>query len=83
MAQPPFPLQLFLALQPLSPDLQPPVPLHSFLPLQECLSLSAWFRCDLTQVGGADRSAAARGMQRHCGSAEQAAYGRAQHYCFH
>ena len=44
VAQPPLPLQLFLALQPLSPDLQPPVPLHSFLPLQECLSLSAWLR---------------------------------------
>ncbi len=44
VAQPPLPLQLFLALQPLSPALQPPVPLHSFLPLQECLSLSAWLR---------------------------------------
>src|SRR5712691_6074745 len=34
-------------------------------------------RCDLTQVGGTNRSAAASGMQRHCRSAEQAAYGRA------
>ncbi len=32
--QPPLPLQEFLPLQPLSPDLQPPLPLQSFLPLQ-------------------------------------------------
>jgi hypothetical protein len=41
VAQPPLPLQLFFALQPLSLALHPPLPLHSFLPLQECLSLSA------------------------------------------
>jgi hypothetical protein len=47
VAQPPLPLQLFLALQPLSLDLHPPWPLQSFLPLQECLPVS-WkllFRC--------------------------------------
>jgi len=38
---PPLPLQEFLPLQPLSPDLQPPWPLHSFLPLQECLGFSS------------------------------------------
>ena len=38
MAQPPLPLQEFLPLQPLSPDLQPPSPLHEFWPLQPCLS---------------------------------------------
>jgi hypothetical protein len=36
--QPPLPLQEFLPLQPLSPDLQPPLPLQEFLPLQECTS---------------------------------------------
>src|SRR5437763_322663 len=41
VAQPPLPLQLFLALQPLSPALQPPLPLQLFWPLQACLSLSA------------------------------------------
>jgi len=40
VAQPPLPLQLFLPLQPLSPDLHPPWPLQSFLPLQECLAVS-------------------------------------------
>src|ERR1700743_1257745 len=47
VAQPPFPLQLFLPLQPLSLALHPPWPLQSFLPLQECLPVS-WkllFRC--------------------------------------
>lgn len=39
--QPPLPLQEFLPLQPLSPDLQPPVPLHSLCPLQVCWPLSA------------------------------------------
>jgi len=39
VAQPPFPLQLFLPLQPLSLLLQPPCPLQSFLPLQECLAV--------------------------------------------
>src|ERR1700728_5517309 len=38
VAQPPFPLQLFLPLQPLSPLLQPPCLLQSFFPLQECLA---------------------------------------------
>src|SRR5437867_6846421 len=38
--QPPWPLQEFLPLQPLSPDLQPPCPLQSFLPLQSCLPFS-------------------------------------------
>src|ERR1700722_7571462 len=37
--QPPFPLQEFLPLQPLSPLLQPPWPLQSFLALQSCLPL--------------------------------------------
>jgi hypothetical protein len=41
VAQPPLPLQEFLALHPLSLDLQPPLPLHEFLPLQACFSLSA------------------------------------------
>src|SRR5207249_2895771 len=36
--QPPLPLQEFLPLQLLSPDLQPPLPLHEFWPLQACLS---------------------------------------------
>src|SRR5271154_149290 len=40
VAQPPLPLQLFLALQPLSLLLQPPWPLQSFLPLHECLLVS-------------------------------------------
>jgi hypothetical protein len=43
VAQPPLPLQSFLALQPLALLLHPPWPLQSFLPLQECLSLSLWF----------------------------------------
>src|SRR5579871_4156309 len=38
VAQPPLPLQLFLALQPLSLLLQPPWPLQSFFPLQECFA---------------------------------------------
>ena len=33
--QPPFPLQEFFPLQPLSPALQPPWPLQEFRPLQE------------------------------------------------
>ena len=41
VAQPPLPLQSFLALQPLALDLHPPWPLQSFLPLQECLSPSS------------------------------------------
>ena len=41
VAQPPFPLQEFFPLQPLSPVLQPPWPLQSFLPLQLCLAVSA------------------------------------------
>ncbi len=46
-AHPPLPLQLFLALQPLSLDLQPPWPLQSFFPLQECLAgLSALVYCN-------------------------------------
>ena len=40
VAQPPFPLQEFFPLQPLSLALQPPLPLQEFLPSQECLSLS-------------------------------------------
>src|SRR5271165_3236706 len=40
VAQPPLPLQEFLPLQPLSPDLHPPLPLHEFWPLQACFSLS-------------------------------------------
>src|SRR5271167_763083 len=38
VAQPPLPLQEFLPLQPLSPDLQPPLPFQEFCPLQACLS---------------------------------------------
>ncbi len=41
VAQPPFPLQEFLPLQPLSPVLQPPLPLQEFWPLQACFSLAA------------------------------------------
>ncbi len=41
--QPPLPLQEFLPLQPLSPDLQPPWPLHALCPLQVCWPLSAIF----------------------------------------
>ena len=41
VAQPPCPLQEFLLLQPLSPDLQPPCPLQEFCPLQEWVPLSA------------------------------------------
>jgi hypothetical protein len=37
--QPPLPLQLFLPLQPMSPELQPPCPLQLFIPLQSCLLL--------------------------------------------
>ena len=40
-AQPPLPLQEFLALQPLSPEPQPPRPLQSFLPAQSCLAVVA------------------------------------------
>jgi hypothetical protein len=40
VAQPPLPLQLFLALQPLSLDLQPPLPLQEFWPLQACFSFT-------------------------------------------
>jgi hypothetical protein len=40
VAHPPWPLQEFLPLQPLSLDLHPPWPLQSFLPLQECFSPS-------------------------------------------
>src|SRR6476646_5474424 len=36
VAQPPLPLQVFLPLQPWSPDLQPPWPLQAFVPLQAC-----------------------------------------------
>src|ERR1700730_13385706 len=42
VAQPPFPLQEFLPLQPLSLVLQPPLPLQEFLPSQACFSLSAF-----------------------------------------
>src|SRR3569833_2435010 len=46
VAQPPLPLQLFLALQPLLLVLQPPWPLQSFFPLQECFAgLSALVYC--------------------------------------
>src|SRR5216683_6461499 len=38
VAQPPFPLQEFLPLQPLSLVLQPPLPLQEFLPSQACFS---------------------------------------------
>src|ERR1035441_8190315 len=41
VAQPPLPLQEFLALHPLSLLLQPPLPLQEFLPLQACFSTSA------------------------------------------
>src|SRR6516162_9690499 len=41
VAQPPLPLQEFLALQPLSPVLQPPCPLHSFCPLHPCLPFAS------------------------------------------
>jgi len=40
VAQPPLPLQEFLPLQPLSPDLQPPLPLQEFWPLQACFSFT-------------------------------------------
>lgn len=39
-AQPPLPLQEFLAAQPLSLVLQPPCALQSFLPLQSCLAVA-------------------------------------------
>src|SRR5215469_16912404 len=38
VAQPPLPLQEFLPLQPLSPELHPPLPLQEFLPAQACFS---------------------------------------------
>src|SRR5579883_244037 len=38
VAQPPFPLQEFFPLQPLSLVLQPPLPLQEFWPLQACFS---------------------------------------------
>ena len=41
VAQPPLPLQEFLALHPLSPAEHPPLPLQEFLPLQACFSTSA------------------------------------------
>jgi len=41
VAQPPLPLQEFLPLHPLSPDLHPPWPLQPFWPLQEFLPLSS------------------------------------------
>jgi hypothetical protein len=50
VAQPPLPLQLFFALQPLSLDLHPPWPLQSFLPLQECLPVSWKLLCRCTAV---------------------------------
>lgn len=37
--QPPFPLQEFLPLHPLSPAWQPPLPLQEFKPLQACFSV--------------------------------------------
>jgi len=40
VAQPPFPLQEFFPLQPLSLVLQPPWPLQEFLPWQEFLSVA-------------------------------------------
>src|SRR5437868_3272440 len=39
VAQPPFPLQAFLPLQPAAPALHPPWPLQSFLPEQPCLAI--------------------------------------------
>src|SRR5258706_15229791 len=42
VAQPPFPLQEFLPLHPLSLVLQPPLPLQEFLPSQACFSFSAF-----------------------------------------
>ena len=50
VAQPPFPLQLFLPLQPLSLLLQPPWPLQSFLPLQECLAVPVFWPCASTST---------------------------------
>lgn len=41
VAHPPFPLHVFLPLQPLSPLLQPPWPLQVFCPLHECVPLSS------------------------------------------
>src|SRR5260370_41692916 len=41
VAQPPFPLQEFFPLQPLSLVLQPPLPLQEFWPLQACFSFLA------------------------------------------
>jgi len=38
--QPPLPLQLFLPLQPMSPEVQPPWPLQEFWPLQSCLLMA-------------------------------------------
>src|SRR5260221_7789176 len=43
VAQPPFPLQEFLPLHPLSLVLQPPLPLQEFLPSQLCFSFSSAF----------------------------------------
>src|SRR5258707_14721348 len=40
LLHPPWPLQVFLPLQPLSPVLQPPWPLQVFLPLQSCFPFS-------------------------------------------
>jgi hypothetical protein len=42
VAHPPFPLQEFLPLQPLSLDLHPPLPLQEFWPLQACFSGCGW-----------------------------------------
>ena len=39
--QPPWPLQEFLPLQPLSLPPQPPWPLQAFLPLQSCVAFSS------------------------------------------
>src|ERR1017187_9735456 len=41
VAQPPLPLQEFLALQPASPVLHPPLPAQEFLPAQACFSTLA------------------------------------------
>src|SRR5579863_1812704 len=45
VAQPPLPLQEFLPLQPLSPELQPPLPLHELRPLQPCFSTLSSAAC--------------------------------------
>jgi len=52
VAQPPLPLQEFLPLQPLSPDLQPPLPLQEFWPLQACLFLHLLLRLLLCVLSG-------------------------------